>query len=191
MTLQKARLTIDADVDGDGSKETGVFEMAGNMDLSPGERTGYLIGGRGSNINAVFSSTFAEGNSKKKGVHLNLGGGARTVGLQFWVWEGSSFQWGNDANKGKTEASATGQDPLTQIDVLVRYITVGEIDSRNPAKLEYGEYSDSGLYEPMDVVIEEPQLTRTAQDGSWATGQMTCVSTVDINSILHGQQRTG
>lgn len=189
MTLQQATLTIQADADGDGSAETGVFEMAGNLEVTPSIRTGYIIGGRGSTFNAVISNLVADGESKRQGFFLDLGGGARAIEINFRGWKGAidengnNLQWGNDSSQTKTQASATGQDPLTQIDVLMRYLTVGEIDSRNPATLEYGEYSSSGLYSSLGVVIEGPTMTRAAEDGSWFDGSMTCIEAADVRNV--------
>jgi hypothetical protein len=194
--LQRARLTVDADVNGDGQQETGVFEMAGNLEIVPGIRTGFLIGGRGSTVNSVVSSLLGDGQSARKGIYLDLGGGARQVDINFWGWEGARdqdgnpLQWGNTGNTDSpTQADATGADPITQIDCLMQYLTVAEIDSRNPATLEYGEHHDDGLYDPLDVVVEGPQMTRAAEDGSWFVGQLTTLEAVDVDQVLDGQQR--
>lgn len=200
MTKQYAELTISADVDGDGVQEEGVFQMVGNLQVVPGLRTGYLIGGRGSTVNSIISSTVGAGQSNKQGFYLDLGGGARTVEVNFRGWEGAEFedesgtvvpvQWGTDPNPSKTKASATGQDSITQIDVLMKYLTVAEIDSRQPATLEYGEYASNGLYQPLDVVVEGPQFTRAAEDGSWFDGSMTLVSAADLNDAIDALERS-
>lgn len=190
-TLQKAVLTVDADVDGDGAAETGEFHMAGNLEVTPGLRTGYLVGGRGSTVNSILSSTLGDGSNVRQGFYLDLGGGAHTVDIQFRGWEGATdqsgtpVQWGNEGvDDTPTKADATGADPITQIDVLMRYLTRAEIDSRSPATLEYGEYSSGGLYSAMNVVVEGPNFTRSAQDGSWFDGSLTCIRAADLNDAL-------
>lgn len=203
MPLDYARLTINADVDGDGSPETGIFELAGNLEIVPGLRTGFLIGGRGSSANAVVADLLGEGESNRQGFYLDLGGGVRQIQVNFWGWEGAQadidgdgtaedLQWGNTGNTGSATATdATGADPLTQIDVLMEYLATGEIDSRSPATLEYGEHHSGGLYDELNVVIEGPQFTRSAQDGQWFTGQMTLLEAVDAEQVLDAQQIQG
>lgn len=199
MTLQRARLTIDGDPDEDGTTETGVFEMAGNMTLAPGVRTGYLVGGQGSTANAVFGDLTGT-QSNREGVYLDLGGGVSKVDINFWGWEGATdqngnnYQWGNDDAQTKTQASATGQDPLTQICVFIKYLETASIDSFGAATLEYGEFaSDStdpdALYDPIPVAIEGPEVERAAEDGSWFTGRITCLRAAELNKIVDGQQR--
>lgn len=202
MTLQYARLTIDGASPG-GVDATGVFEFAGNLEVVPGLRTGYLIGGRGSTTNAVVSSLIGSGESKRKGVYLDLGGGTRQVDINFWGWEGAKvdldgdgtkedLQWGDTGDPSTTTVSdATGADPITQMDCLMEYLVTAEIDSRNPATLEYGEHHSAGLYDPLDVVVEGPQFTRAAEDGSWFVGQMTFLEAISGDEVLDAQQLTG
>ena len=199
MTLQYARLTVDGSPGGQSA--TGIFEFAGNLEIVPGLRTGFLIGGRGSTFNAVVAETLRDQDSNRQGVYLDLGGGTRSVAINFLGWKGAQvdldgdgstepLQWGDTGNDSQvTVTDATGADPITQMDVLMEYLVTAEIDSRSPATLEYGEHHDGGLYDPLNVVIEGPQLTRAAEDGSWFTGQMTFLEAVDADQILDGQQR--
>lgn len=181
MTLQKAKLTVDADVDGDGSAETGIFEFEGNLNITTGIRTGFIIENRGSTINSVVSSNIGNGESKRRGVFLDLGGGTHYVEVNFRGWEGSPGQWGDDGtDDGVSKTDATGAGPVSQLDVLKKYLLVGEFDSRGPATLEYGEYSSSGVYEPLDVVVEAPQSTKAAEDGSWFDGSITFLEVIDM-----------
>lgn len=190
--LNKAILTVEADVDGDGTAETGEFHMRGNLSITPSIRTGYLLGGRGSTVNSVTSSLAGAGQSKRQGFYLDLGGGARVVEVEFDQWEGSNDQWGDTGSSGSvTSTDATGADPMTQLDVLMQYFAVAEIDSRNPAVLEYGEHHDNGLYDPLDVVIEGPQGTRSAEDGSWFSGRMTFVTVESLDDVIDGTGLTG
>lgn len=191
MTLHKAILTVEADVDGDGSTETGEFHMAGNIEVVPSLRTGFVLDNRGSTINSVVSSTVGSGESKRQGIYLDLGGGVRSVEVSFEGWEGSAERWGDTGDGGPTKADATGEDPLTQLEVLFQYLSVAEIDSRNPATLEYGEHHGGGLYDPLDVVLESPQGTRTAENGSTFSGTLTFLSVQAIGDVIDGPNRTG
>ena len=197
--LQRARLELDADVDNDGTVETGVFEMAGNLMIRPRVRTGFMLNGRGSSINSVISSSLEDGlldgigdnpdkQSKRRGFYLDLGGGQMTWDIEFRGWNGSKdengvpLQWGDDPQPGRSQSSATGQNPQTQMDVLMRYVSVGTTDSRNPATLEVGEYSSDGLYEPQQVVLEGPSTTRRSETSDGYDGTMTCIAVADFDT---------
>jgi len=190
--LNEVRFTVDADVNGDGAAETGTFVMRGNIEVTPTIRTGFLIDNKGSTINSVISDSAGDGESIREGIYLDLGGGVRAVEVQFTQWEGASHQWGNTGDDSEvTVADSTGEGPLTQLDMLMQYLAVAEVDSRNPATLEYLEHHSNGLYDPMDVVMESPQGTKSAQDGSWFTGKITFLSVQSIERAIDGQGLTG
>lgn len=193
MTLQRAELTLSADVDNDGTQEDGVFVLEDDITIQPQVRTGFLIGGRGSEANSIIQDNAGGGTSSRAGLYLDLGGGQHVIEIEFSKWEGAPQQWGNTGDDTElTQGDATGADPITQMGVLMRYLTVGTYDSVQPATLEYGEYSDSGLYSPLDVVIEGPQVRRSAEDGSWIDGTLTCIETVDVNEqALDGEGLRG
>lgn len=182
MTLQRAELTLSADVDNDGNQEDGTFVFEDDVSVQPQVRTGFVIGGRGSEVNSIIQDNVGDGTSSRAGVYLDLGGGQHIVEIEFSNWKGSPVQWGNTGDDTTlTQADATGADPITQIGVLMRYLTVGTFDSVQPATLEYGEFSDSGLYNPLDVVIEGPQVRRSADDGAWLDGTLTCIEAVNVD----------
>lgn len=201
--LNRAVLTIEADADGDGTAETGVFEMGGNLTVRPQIRTGFLIEDRGSTINSVIASWVddygaADGEtSKRRGFYVDLGGGQFTWDIEFRGWEGSvddegnSLQWGDDPAPSRTQTSATGEPPMTQISVLMRYINNAEIDSRGPATLEVAEFSTNGLYDPLDVILEGPQTTARASEPDGFDGRMTCIHAADLNDAYDAQYNTG
>lgn len=190
--LNKATLTLDADVDGDGTAETGVFEMSGNLTISPSIRTGYLVGGRGSTVNSVASSLAGQEESGREGFRLDLGGGALIVEIEFDGWEGSPDQWGNTGDDSTTTmADATGAAPTTQMEVLIEYLNRGEFDSRDPARLQYGEHHSNGLFSELDVVVEGPNMRRSAKDGSWFTGTLTCISVQSIDDAIDATSLKG
>lgn len=199
--LDHARLTITADPDGDGNQETGVFTLAGNLEEEQTIRTGF-IGKSESGINAVISNLVRDygeledelSPEQRKAVALDLGGGEHAVQIQFKGWEGAYLdgepvQWGNDPDPSRTMATATGEPPMTQMEVLSRYVTAGEIDSRSPAILEYGEHHAGGLYEPLDVLLEQPQTRRTYEEPTTFTGSLTLISTQNVNTYLDALAR--
>lgn len=191
MTLQYAKLTLDADVDGDGTVESGVFELAGDVSIDLGVRTNFVVNGLGATINSIFSETVGDGESKRQGLWIDLGGGVEEYTISFNGWEGSSRQWGDGTSNAA--ADATGEDPMTQVSVLQKYLIVGEFDSRGAATLEWGEFSSSGEYSPIDVVIEDPSLSVDFSEGesrSTFDGSITCLSAADLTSSTDGTKRT-
>jgi hypothetical protein len=200
MTLKSdAVLTVDADVDGDGTAETGQFVMEDNINIKPGLRTGFLLNNRGSTVNSVISE-FAKSKteqtgepvSKRKGIFLDLGGGVKSVEVEFSGWTGSNLQWGNTGDPSqKTVGDATGAKALSQLEVLFHYLELAEIDSRNPATLAYGEHHSDGLYDSMDVVLESPQGLRSSDDSSTFTGTLTFLSVQSLDEAIDGTNITG
>lgn len=171
--LQKAILTIESEIN--GSSVTGEFHLKGDVEITGGIRTGYLIGGKGSQAIGALTGEASE-------FHFGFGG------PQFWEvswksWEGSTLQWG-DSGSGGTDTDATGEDPLTQMDVLLEYMANSNLDSGQPATWAYGEYSSGGRYSPQLVVPESPKITRAADDGSWMDGNMTLLSTKPGDEIV-------
>lgn len=194
--LEYARLTIEADVDGDGTDETGIFELYGDLDTTSGVRTDWTVDGALGTVNSVISGLADDGEDKRQGFYGDLGSGSHFVQIDCSSWEdatkadGSPLQWGDDPEPGRSATSATGADALTQLHVLERYLTVGETDSRNPATLEYGEFSQSGLYDPLGVVLEEPQLTRNhSEETSSFSLSLTCIAAADLREAWDAVQR--
>lgn len=202
MPLDSATLTISADVDGDGTPEEGTFVFRGDLSTTWGTRTGYLVGGRGSNVNSIISRLAGDGQSKRKGYYVDLGSGEHIIELSFTGWAGARaaddtpLQWGNTGNPDTlTVADATGADPITQLQVLDHYIQVGIIDSNNPARLEIGEYSPGGLFDDalgkdhLDVVLEQPRFERNSKDPSTFDGKMTCIEAASLSEPADATER--
>lgn len=181
-------LTVEADIDDDGTLETGEFHFGGNVDVTSGTRTGYIAGGVGGQLNAFFGSALGDGPSRQEGIHLGAGGGTRQWQLSFRGWKGSNLRWGDTGNGGSI-GDATGEHPLTQISVFQEYLARGDVDGRNPATFEYGEYHPDGRFDPVDVVVEEPGLTKSFEDGSSFDGDMTLLATANLNEVLDALER--
>lgn len=186
--LQGARLELRADADQDGTREDATFRMP-SVDANPSIRTGHLIGGRGSTINNIIQQTVSGEDAQNSGFHLSLGGGAHIVELQFRGWEGSDAQWGASPDPGvQNQTSATGAAAITQLDVLMRYLLVGEYDSRQEASdtavLHYGQYSDEGRYAGIPVAFEQPSFSKTRDEPSSFTGTITCLATGSFNEVV-------
>ncbi|WP_049986823.1 hypothetical protein [Halobellus rufus] len=129
------------------------------------------------------------GDSQNQQFFLDAGAGAMALEIQFRGWEGSKdsngapLEWGDTGDPDQlTATDATGADPVSQICCLVEYLRTGTVDSRNPATFEWGEWATDGLYEPIDVVLEGPEMTRAAEDGSWFDGTLTLIDAADVRA---------
>lgn len=197
--LQRVVLELDADVDPNSSgKETGMFEMVGNLSLTETTATDYIMAsGQGSAINAVLSGNVDAVSDllnsdqeirNRAGFYLDLGGGEHTFEIQFQGWDGATdsagnaLQWGDPDRPVGSPANATGEGPLTQMHCFNEYLRVGEFDSRYPhARLRVGEYSGGtapdgssypdGLYDDyLQVTVKNNSVTRDVEDKAQYTG---------------------
>ena len=176
--LSTATLTLPpADVDNDGNDETGVFVMSGDLTITLSTERNYVFrtGGTASSLTALVSeyyegasgNQFGKGDGKRKQFFVDAGGGQHVVEVDFTGWEGSDNQWGNTGDASQlTAADATGEPAATQMQVLDRYLQVATISSASPAMLSFGEYSAEGVYDPIDVVIEQPTATFDPERGT-------------------------
>jgi hypothetical protein len=203
VTLRRAVLELDAEFGDPYGQVTGVFHMYGDVTFDAGVRTGFLLGGRGSTVNAVLQDTLGNGVPKRKGVYVDLGGGQHTVQASFTGWEGAVDKDGNDLQWGASPdpsvnnlTTATGAGPLDQRDTFLNYLRVSTYDSFNPARLYTGEHSD-GTYadspgdwgEPLSVAIESPRLKANSQEHTKFDGSMTFVEILDLRDDLDGAVR--
>lgn len=82
-------------------------------------------------------------------VFLGTGSRVRTWTVEFTQWEGSTDKWGG---------ADPGDDVLTKLNVIGESIASAGIDGGNTATLEYGEYSEAGMFSPKSVVPGEITL---------------------------------
>lgn len=202
MVLNRAVLELDADVDGDGTVETGVFHMVGDLEVQMNVRTSFLVGGAGSTINAVVAGLLGDGNRNRKGYALDLGAGRYQIEINFTGWEGSvdgdgnSLQWGNTGNGG-TVGDATGEDPFTQIQCLNEYLRVGVFDSvQSSARLRFGEYNDNtyggggGRYDDfLTVAVESATQPRTSQDPNAYNGSISMFEVGSWQDVIDAAEK--
>jgi hypothetical protein len=198
MTTKYATLTVEGDPDGDGTTETGVFRFGGNLEITPSIRTGFITGGRQSQVNSIIANLIDPGQSQNQQFFIDAGAGAHAVEIQFRGFEGAEdaagqpLEWGNTGDAGQpTATDATGADAITQICCLMQYLLTGNVVSRNPAPFEWGEWATDGLYEPLEVVLEGPEMTKAAEDGSWFDGTLTVIAAADLADAYDAVQRKG
>lgn len=187
----------------------GTFCLAGQLEIVPSFRTGYVVGGSGSAINNVIQQyTSDEEAANGQGFFIDLGSGAHVIEVNFRSWSGARVpasydadgkptdwepaQWGATGDPDSKEyADTTGAHPLSQLNTLEQYLRHLKIDSASPASLQYGEYSPSGLYEDsLDVVLEGPQFTRASdQPTPTFDGTLTMIEAAAIDDVYSAEQR--
>jgi len=202
MDYDPIRLHLYGDPDGNGSREA-IFEM-----LAGGEETGlvaahhleygYITGGgtKSAAVTSTFNDQLGDGSNTKK-IHTASGGAEHRVELDFQGWEGAKnpdtgevLQWGDTGDDSSlTKWDATGEKPLTQMQVLVNWLRNLPVDSgTNPtvgqATLEVGEYSENGVMSPLNVVLDGPTVEYTSLRPSTFDGSITCIETVDLAGAI-------
>lgn len=198
--ISEARLTLPpADVDGDGSEEVGVFEFIGDLTITVKQTRSYLIetAGTASQVSAVIGEYFDSspsvdaGETKRKTFAVDAGGGAHQVEIDARAWSGSDGQWGNTGDDSQVTATdSTGADADRQLFTLDRYLSVATVDSRTPATLEVGEYSESGLYGPLDVLVEQPSgVFNPEQSTSTIDESLVCTETINLGNAVDALTR--
>lgn len=208
------RITITSDPDNSGNRRDHVFEMVAGDDstgLSVQEelRTGTVApGGIDADVLNSLYSEITGGDSLNEDVTLDLGANQFAVTLDFQGWEGATdldgnpLQWGDSGDSSTlTKTDATGEGPLTQMQVFMFVLKNSRIDSMppevggpvasdGPAKLEYGQYHADGIYDPMDVVFENPGATHMGASPSTYDGSLTCIAAADLGEYFDAQART-
>jgi hypothetical protein len=178
MTQQYPVLTIDGSVAGQST--TGVFEFE-SADVEPFIRTGELFKSSDGPLQTLRARAFG---SRRDEVQIDGGAGVTAFRIDFDGWEGSDGQWGDSSANQLTQTSATGQPPISQISVLLKYLEDINIGSGNPAKFEWGEFADSGIYSAFDVAFEEPSLPKSRDESSSFSGSISLISVADISDAL-------
>lgn len=185
--IEGATLTLDADVDGDGSTESGEFDLSNGIRLSPGLRTSDLIGPTGAQVSNIID--YVPGTEGGQGGYrLQLEGGAPVYTVNFLGYEGNNDPWGNGTSNAQADAS--GEGVFRQLSVFQRYLEEGVFDSFSPAILEWGEFESNGEYSERQVTPEDPQLSFDAEEQvSNFDGELTLVATRGIEQAASFSQQ--
>lgn len=190
MTLQHGVLELDADVDGDGNQETGVFEMVGDLEFGQDIIADHILSRELGNINSVLTGFSGSLKSKRTSFYVDLGDGVNRFNINFLGWEGvnAGHQWGDGSSD--PVADATGSSPYHQAQCLAEYLRMGEYDSRDEdARLRIGEYSDGtyaedgsdGVYDDyIHVTVKNYSLNRVADNPVAFDGSITLEETQDL-----------
>lgn len=152
----------------------GAFEASVNITSQIGQEPRYFFEG-GRNVTALYGGS--DGSDQSGAVYAGTGATVRTIELQFVQYEGSDDEWG---------PLETTQDHsmTTYRDILDNALEQSRITSQSPATLQFGEYSDSGLLDPLTVVLVGSELSVDyTQDSSRMTGTLRLGDAADLGEI--------
>lgn len=162
------------------------FVAKSDIEVSHQTETQWLFSGFDTTT-AAFQNWFDSGgksgraSSKMSTVREGIGAGVHRISIRFVQFEGSDESWG-DADP---EDSAR-----TKLETLNRAITEDSPTSSNPATYQGGEYSASGKYAPIDVVIETADLPYdVGENASSFSGTLTLLDAVDLRENVDAQNR--
>jgi hypothetical protein len=141
------------------STDTAVFELSLGLRTSGELDKNYLMGSRGQYIQEIWDQSDALGEidalaERRAGFWIDGGAGNYSERIEFEAGtEGESIQWGDgsggdgQSNVTPRDASGAGVKPLTRYHIMSLWLARTLTDSRNPARLYFGEWAD-GTYHP-------------------------------------------
>jgi|GEM_PF-1869929 hypothetical protein len=203
---QVVRLRITGDPDDSGMSREAVFEFAGGDQQSPfsvthekrtetrsfsgtpltlfSDLTGTDLGTENADISLDFgSSTFA----------LTLGG---VVTADQRLPDGSECQWGDGAGGSGTltQTDAQGCHVAYKASVLAFWLrntrqssvedALGDGSGGGPAIIETLQYRPGGVFDPLEVVLESPSMSYSADSPTVADIDLTVVEIASLDQAL-------
>ncbi|WP_143421047.1 hypothetical protein [Halorubrum halodurans] len=209
-----ASLTIEGDPDGQGRREA-VFEMftGGSEGLSLNEEQRTQVRATpGSGFLALIDGTVGDfiNSPINKDLFLNLGSSQFAVTIDFNSWEGATgpdgqpLQWGDTGDASEmTKTDCTSEPPTRQISCLMYWLRNTRISSVSgelfpgagiagdgPATLRYGQYREGGVYDPLDVILENPGADFPGESMSTYSGSITCIEAIDAGEAIDAVARS-
>lgn len=198
--LNRGVLELTADVDDDGSEETGVFELVGDIAVTEEVQKDYWFDNTASGLINLTSEIDGFEIEARKGFFLDVGAGAHIFEIQFIGWQGATdsdgnaVKWGDGS--GSFPADATQDEPLKQLQCFNKYLQLSTTDSRNPATLYIGEYADGthgqdGAFDPLKVAIQGPSNSHdSAEEFIEFSGTFTALEVLELTQKIDIVSRT-
>lgn len=205
MTLQTPVLELNVDIDDEGGElsehlETGVFMMAGNVEVNERVEVRYPLGPELTKLNSIITSESGTKGAGRRGYYLDLGDGRHVFEINFLGWEGAidsdgnAVPWGDTSEPSPSIYNATQADPTTQINVFQNYLRLGQFgsDTRH-AHFRWGEYSDGtyardgedGLYEDyLPVAPISASFNRTSEQPVAYDGSITLIEMASWETLV-------
>lgn len=127
--------------------------------------------------------TEAEFDQDRQTYALDYGGGVMATELRLQGWEGSNLRWGS--GDGHSVTDATGENPITQLQLFAETFRRTRLDSTQAITLEVYEYSESGRFAPLEVIPEQPQLPfDPAEESSTFEASLTFLNVGDLEDAV-------
>jgi hypothetical protein len=117
--LDKVVLELDADITGNSTEDSGVFEIEKDLTIDHTVTVDPLLDQSGDRILGAIPNV-PDGEPNRQGITLDVGGGTNEYRIQFKAIDGGTNQWGD--NTGNDKADATGDSARRKKDVLMRYL---------------------------------------------------------------------
>lgn len=196
--LDRGVLELTADVDGDGGDETGAFHLVGNVSISQEIQKDYLVDNTSPNLVQATNIIPGVDVINRQGAYEDVGAGQHIFEIEFIGWDGATdgngdpVPWGDGS--GTFPADATQDEPFRQLQCFNRYLQLSQPDSFDPATLHIGEYSDGthgddGAFAPLNVTVQGPRGTHTAEDFSTFSGTFTALEVVKLDQPIDLAER--
>lgn len=181
--LEGAELELDANVDGT-DQVTGAFRFGAEARVNSRTVTDYVADRRGSALNAIVGSAAGSYGDDRTAYYVDLGAGGQIWEIDKMGWTGSSEQWGDGS--GNYQRDATGSNAWHQAQMLQRYHSRGEYDSRGAqARLRVGEISDEGAFDAyVPVTIRECEFNRVADEPMTFDVNITLARAAQLNEPI-------
>jgi len=110
---------------------------------------------------------------------VGSGSRVRTFTVEFVQFEGSTDSWGD---------AASSDDVLVKLNEFGNELANADVDSTNPATLEYGEYTSGGTHSALTVVPGEVTLPAefgVEQSATTARPTIQWLDAADLDSVIH------
>lgn len=203
-----ASIEIEGDPDGQG-RRTATFQMftGGEQGLTVNqEQRTQIRATPGSGLLALIDGTIGDFVDApiNKDLFINLGSSQFAVTISFNSWEGATgpngdpLQWGDDGDPDTfTKSDATGEHPINQISCLFWWLRNTRVSSVSgelfpgagivgdgPATLEFGQHRKDGVYDPLNVIFENPGSDFPGESMSTFSGSITCIEAIDAGDPI-------
>lgn len=173
----------------DGANE-GVFEFNAQLEISSELDKSFIMAERGQYVREIFNQANIIGDidnvaDRRAGYHIDGGAGSWQETLSFEVHQDNNVSWGDGSggngadNVTERDASGTGIPMETRKNVFELWLARTLTDSRNPARLHFGEwtngrFNESGVFnQPLPVAVTNHNLEPDIQEPSNLTGSIT------------------
>jgi hypothetical protein len=210
-TEKLVELRVTGDPTGSGTPSTAIFQMVAGtpeLQLQQSIRTGTIASGSAQLLTTFFNEITGQEDALNEEVVIDVGTGQHTVELSFSAWaggtdyQGNTLQWGDTGDATTlTKTDATGEHAMRKMQCLFFWLKNSRIDSLpeelggslasgGPAELRFGQHTPGGVYDPLDVVLEEPSGSYGGEAPTTFSGNIRCISVADLGSAADAEART-